>query len=67
MKCFNDRNEKHVKAYDAYQWTLPSYILSEINECESSPCSHGVCLDEINAYQCVCDTGYYGRQCSYCK
>lgn len=39
----------------------------EIDECESSPCTHGVCIDEINNYLCVCDTAYYGRQCSECK
>lgn len=67
LKYLNNRNEKPVMAYDVYQWTFPSYILSEIHECESSPCKHGVCLDEINNYRCVCDTGYYGRQCSNCK
>ena len=35
----------------------------DINECESSPCQHGTCHDETNAYKCVCEPGYAGPKC----
>ena len=34
-----------------------------INECESNPCQHGVCIDKINAFQCLCHPGYTGPEC----
>ena len=39
-------------------------LLTEINECESSPCQHnGTCIDEINRYSCTCVPGYTGVNC----
>ena len=36
----------------------------DINECESSPCRHGSCIDELLEYHCDCsDTGYEGTHC----
>ena len=34
-----------------------------IDECNPEPCIHGVCEDQVGAYQCVCDTGYEGKLC----
>ena len=37
---------------------------SDINECDSSPCLNlGVCVDQVNAYNCTCAAGYTGEQC----
>ena len=39
-------------------------IFSDINECESNPCSNGgVCVDGINGYACNCTDGYIGPEC----
>ena len=36
----------------------------DINECESSPCRHGSCIDELLEYRCDCsETGYEGTDC----
>ena len=36
----------------------------DVNECESSPCRHGACIDELLEYHCDCsDTGYEGTHC----
>ena len=41
-----------------------SFIVSDINECLSSPCNNnGVCFDEVNAYTCECQAGYDGPTC----
>ena len=40
---------------------------ADIDECESSPCVHGVCEDKINGYRCVCNPGYTGPHCEESK
>ncbi|KAB0800392.1 hypothetical protein PPYR_06132 [Photinus pyralis] len=34
-----------------------------INECESSPCLTGTCVDKIGGYICECDDGFEGEHC----
>ena len=39
-------------------------IISEINECISSPCQNGGnCHDQINQYNCSCLPGFNGTHC----
>lgn len=37
---------------------------SEINECQSSPCINGNCVDKVNGFTCNCHPGFYGKLCS---
>lgn len=33
----------------------------EIDECENNNCSvHATCIDKVNGFECVCNTGYEG-------
>jgi len=42
--------------------TIPSCL--DINECSSSPCvNDGTCLNQVNAYQCVCTPSWTGVNC----
>ncbi|KAM3911904.1 protein crumbs homolog 1-like isoform 2-T2 [Leptodactylus fuscus] len=34
-----------------------------IDDCQSSPCVHGVCYDLVNDYRCNCSSGFTGRNC----
>ena len=44
-----------------YLWLL---FVSDINECESSPClNNGTCTDRINAFNCSCPPGVSGNRC----
>ncbi|XP_043274627.1 protein crumbs isoform X2 [Venturia canescens] len=36
-----------------------------INECESSPCMAGSCVDRIGGYTCECDEGFEGDHCEH--
>ena len=33
------------------------------NECASSPCVNGKCIDVVNGYRCECQSGYTGTVC----
>jgi hypothetical protein len=35
----------------------------DIDECESSPCVHGACQDQVNGYACDCDPSWTGALC----
>lgn len=39
------------------------FLSKDINECESSPCVHGNCTDQVNGYLCECIPGYIGVNC----
>ena len=38
-------------------------MFPDINECESSPCLNGECIDGENKYECVCHPGWTGPNC----
>lgn len=40
-----------------------SICFTDINECLSSPCQHGTCIDKVDSYSCNCSPGYIGRDC----
>ena len=35
----------------------------DIKECDSNPCRHGNCKEEIGGYTCECEDGYNGTHC----
>lgn len=67
-----DGGEDCVHLRDYYTWNDYncdgnfSFICQkpqDINECLSSPCQHGTCIDKIGSYLCNCSPGYIGRDC----
>lgn len=40
-----------------------SACLADILECASNPCSHGVCHELHNGYNCECHAGWTGEHC----
>ena len=38
-------------------------IASDIDECQSSPCRHGTCMDYPARYECVCPAEWKGVHC----
>lgn len=39
------------------------FLISDFNECVSSPCVHGTCIDQLHSYTCQCQLGYTGTNC----
>ncbi|XP_048458198.1 L-selectin-like [Rhincodon typus] len=40
--------------------------LCYVASCTANSCSgHGQCVEEINNYTCICNDGFYGRDCEY--
>ena len=39
------------------------HFFTDIDECESTPCYNGTCVDEIDAYKCQCYDGYTDVTC----
>ena len=39
-------------------------LLSDTDDCASSPCIRGTCQDLIQDYKCHCEPGFHGRNCS---
>ena len=34
------------------------------NNCQPNSCVNGTCINKINKYNCTCDAGYTGKNCS---
>ena len=60
-------NAKRVTFY-AFDCARVFLILLDIGECLSDPCQHGgTCVDNINAFTCICTIGYTGNVCETSK
>ncbi|XP_019645245.1 PREDICTED: fibropellin-3-like [Branchiostoma belcheri] len=44
-------------------WELTFCEQAAIDDCASSPCTHGTCVDGVNSYTCTCEAGYTGVNC----
>ena len=44
------------------------FVILDIDECQSSPCINGECINLYGSYQCVCnDDDMTGRNCEQSK
>ena len=47
-----------------YVIILHLFILTDIDECESAPCSNGgICNNFPGEYECICGSGFTGSNC----
>uniref|UniRef100_A0AAY4EX05 Coagulation factor VII n=1 Tax=Denticeps clupeoides TaxID=299321 RepID=A0AAY4EX05_9TELE len=41
------------------------YLEKSMDQCEAMPCQNGAtCMDQVNAYTCICSAGFEGRNCT---
>lgn len=40
---------------------IPCYI--DVDDCTDTSCVRGTCVDGINEFTCICDTGFTGDTC----
>ncbi|XP_019622003.1 PREDICTED: neurogenic locus notch homolog protein 2-like [Branchiostoma belcheri] len=63
--CVPDPDKPRGQGY--YNCVCPGYTgqlcETEIDECQSNPCSNGTCIDHVNGYNCTCAEGYIGVNC----
>ncbi|KAJ0181687.1 hypothetical protein K1T71_002409 [Dendrolimus kikuchii] len=53
-----------MKVLQTAWWLVLARVVSAGLSCLSSPCLHGICIDDINTtYSCYCVDGYTGVQC----
>ena len=49
--------------HDIFGWRRVVICVQDIDECQSDPCVHGECIDQINGYVCKCKDGWTGTNC----
>ena len=46
------------------RFNLSQFLISDVDECQSSPCKNGgTCLNQQAGYSCKCKDGYSGEHC----
>lgn len=65
-QTFKDRI-KRAKKIQIYNHRLMLFILQDIDECISSPCQNGRCINTAGSFRCECHLGFNlgpdGRSC----
>ena len=69
MLNVHNSSPKRMKIYrlkSDHQMLYVLYILGT-NQCASSPCVNGNCINQGESYQCRCKNGYEGKNCDKSK
>lgn len=44
------------------------YQFADVDDCDPDPCENAIgCIDDVNDYTCICETGWTGKNCNIGK
>ncbi len=58
--CVNNGSSYYCNCAPGFEG---KYCDVNINDCQSLPCQHGSCDDDVNDYHCTCEDGWIGKNC----
>ncbi|XP_045199367.2 neurogenic locus notch homolog protein 1-like isoform X2 [Mercenaria mercenaria] len=66
--CVTETSEKLSINISTWKCECPPYVTGEycetiLNQCKSSPCVNGVCVEHAEGFQCYCVPGFHGKNC----
>ncbi|KAK2142636.1 hypothetical protein LSH36_930g00127 [Paralvinella palmiformis] len=58
-------DETECFCHPKYRGSMCEIDIAAINECMSSPCEQGECVDRYDSFVCQCPAGFQGERCEF--
>ncbi|KAK5644039.1 hypothetical protein RI129_007884 [Pyrocoelia pectoralis] len=61
-KC--GKNDDDIEICDCLEGFAGSFCENRWSYCSSGICEHGICLEQLHGYRCLCREGFIGKRCN---